>query len=110
MRISDWSSDVCSSDLRQGDQRRAGAEAALAEAHNDHSGKSHGVEPWIGNHGEMRQHGGTKPDRRQTAGSVDGMVWRSLSSISSLLCNTNHQNEAWITASDRKSTRLNSSH
>src|SRR3546814_1472530 len=100
MRISDWSSDVCSSDLQvgcrllvarqPGDLRQAG-DGIEGEAHlGDRRLIGHVVS--ISSAGN-RARGWSTPPRMATWGSPDG------------------RNSFWLAKTiDRKSTRLNSSH
>src|SRR3546814_1221628 len=87
MRISDWSSDVCSSDLRAGARRERGrpaaAEARAVLARERHR---HRRQPGGGPRGVL---GGADPGRDRERPD---------------------RNRAGAQRGDRKSTRLNSSH
>src|SRR3546814_10328137 len=107
MRISDWSSDVCSSDLAVADMRRA--RAVKLGIILDRLGQHRGVAVTRDLRAGALKRG---EDRRDGAVGIDGDILaleigeRRLERIAVMDAHT----VAEMRAQDRKSTRLNSSH
>src|SRR3546814_3085436 len=102
MRISDWSSDVCSSDLEGGHGERAGRHRAAWVAEADGGGMSEeGVDQ------RARQEAVEDSESKRCAGI--GRLQQALQRAGRELA-AETQRGAVEAPEDRKSTRLNSSH
>src|SRR3546814_3769985 len=106
LRISDWSSDVCSSDLRErlvgrtggGERRDRGRRRARPEGGYGHAGgRDRGA--------RLSRHQPRDDERRADRRTVDDPAGGGAMMAESLL-----PGEAPVSLKDRKSTRLNSSH
>src|SRR3546814_1376955 len=101
MRISDWSSDVCSSDLAAFLALQSIGEARILDAENH---AMFGVDPFGEGHDHVHQHLVAIGDDERAVHAVvpsDGWpssLWAAAASVAGGTC------------TDRKSTRLNSSH
>src|SRR3546814_2418804 len=104
MRISDWSSDVCSSDLWQHACTRAEVLAAIRQGMQIVDARSQG------------RYRGDEPEPRPglRSGHIPGSrnlpYTKLLDSVDGTLLDVSRLKEAFGLAGDRKSTRLNSSH
>src|SRR3546814_9058552 len=111
MRISDWSSDVCSSDLRRPISLAAGA-TADAEPPPRVAARSHARRPT--DDAELAQQPGETTMKRVILPAIAGMLFACPSLAqdreASLKTVRSATRSATIAPSDRKSTRLNSSH
>src|SRR3546814_8212981 len=99
MRISDWSSDVCSSDLLEIDEVERGQGARRFIVWGHRGCRAEWIKRHRGEHGAGKQtnHGSsTGPPRRAVAEFQMPMV--------------NASDDIGLREPDRKSTRLNSSH
>src|SRR3546814_7966342 len=101
MRISDWSSDVCSSDLSEGRQGRRQQGRSRRDQEEARSGRRDRRTQVIGFAGvwPVRRLSLSKKKRAVPRGAAlfRSVVWRSVAGVAGALI-------------DRKSTRLNSSH
>src|SRR3546814_7983442 len=99
MRISDWSSDVCSSDLLDGMRRRLARALAAPEAQ---------PQRWEEAFYRALQH--ACPGGRIMANAGAEHLKANASTINCTVSQTLDDSMAGIMRADRKSTRLNSSH
>src|SRR3546814_4436428 len=95
MRISDWSSDVCSSDLLGGGAQVTKPGADLAEA-----------EPWLGAIGKLAD----QVLQHLHGGLAIALVEQGEGHLHRVLADTGLLQQRIAQGIDRKSTRLNSSH